>query len=140
MDRNVRVARGATADEQLLTSLGLTHLPLSDAERIERIDREMGAGFEALEHLGKAVSVFGSARTPRAHPDYELGRQVGRAVGAEGFAVITGGGPGLMEAANRGAREAGAGSVGLNIRLPREQRINDYVDVAVTFEHFLSAS
>jgi len=84
------------------------------------------------------VTVFGSARTPPDHPHYELMREVGAALGRAGFAVITGGGPGVMEAANRGARDAGALSVGCNIELPREQRLNDYVDIRLRFRHFFA--
>ena len=93
-------------------------------------------GFEALEPLGDAVSVFGSARTRPDEPEYELSRRVGACLARSGFAVITGGGPGLMEAANRGARETGGRSVGLNIRLPHEQFANPYLDVQLRFDHF----
>jgi uncharacterized protein (TIGR00730 family) len=84
------------------------------------------------------VTVFGSARTPREHPHYELVRQVGLELGRAGYAVITGGGSGLMEAANRGARDAGALSVGCNIELPLEQEFNDYLDVRLRFRHFFA--
>jgi uncharacterized protein (TIGR00730 family) len=84
------------------------------------------------------VSVFGSARVPQDDPRYELTRRVAAALGTAGFAIITGGGPGLMEAANRGANDAGATSVGLGIELPHEQRLNDYLDVALTFRHFFA--
>ena len=84
------------------------------------------------------MTVFGSARTPREHPHYRLARQVGAELGRAGFAVITGGGGGLMEAANRGARDAGALSVGCNIELPREQSFNDYLDVRLRFRHFFA--
>src|SRR5688500_14650539 len=111
---------------------------LSDDARAERMRAELGAGFAALADLGPAVSVFGSARTPPEDPHYELGRAVGRALGEAGFAVITGGGPGLMEAANRGAADAGARSVGLNIELPLEQGLNPYVDLPLTFHYFFA--
>jgi uncharacterized protein (TIGR00730 family) len=84
------------------------------------------------------VTVFGSARTPRDHPDYELIREVGAAVGRAGFAVLTGGAGGLMEAANRGAKEAGALSVGCNIELPHEQLQNEYLDIGLRFRHFFA--
>jgi len=108
----------------------------SDEERLAKIEREFRAGFERLAGIGPAVCVFGSARVPADDPEYSRARAIGRAVGEAGFAVITGGGPGLMEAANRGARDAGATSVGLNIVLPAEQRLNPYVDVGVTFDYF----
>jgi uncharacterized protein (TIGR00730 family) len=108
----------------------------SEEERLARIRHELEVGFEALGALGPAVCVFGSARTEPGHPEYELARRVGRAIGEAGFAVITGGGPGTMEAANRGAQGAGATSVGLNIELPHEQGINPYCDVAMTFHYF----
>ena len=86
--------------------------------------------------MGPAVSVFGSSRTPRDHPSYALARALGAALGRAGYAVITGGGPGLMEAVNRGARDAGALSIGCNIALPHEQEPNGYLDIALRFEHF----
>jgi len=97
---------------------------------------EFEHGFRNLYKLGPAVSVFGSARFKRDHPYYELGRQVGRRLAESGFAVITGGGPGAMEAANRGAREAGGPSYGLNIVLPHEQKPNPFVDQTVEFSYF----
>ena len=95
-------------------------------------------GFAKLGEIERGVAVFGSARTPPEAPGYELGRRLGRALGEEGFAVITGGGPGAMEAANRGAKEVGALSVGLNIDLPFEQGLNPYVDVSVDFHYFFA--
>jgi uncharacterized protein (TIGR00730 family) len=126
----------ATPDEELLSALRITDLPKTEAARIRRIDGEMAVAFEGLRNVGRAVSFFGSARTPRTHPDYAHSRAVAKAVGEAGFAVITGGGPGLMEAANRGAQDAGAPSIGLNITLPREQRMNRYVDLRLQFDHF----
>ena len=99
---------------------------------------ELRRGFDALSRVKRGVAVFGSARTPHDHPRYELARQIGRALGHAGFDVITGGGPGAMEAANRGARDAGACSVGLNIDLPFEQGMNPYVDLAVDFHYFFA--
>ena len=110
----------------------------ADAERIREIAAEFASGFDRLAQIGPAVTVFGSARTPREHPHYGLVRQVGRELGRAGFAVITGGGGGLMEAANRGARDAGALSVGCNIELPREQGFNDYLNVQLRFRHFFA--
>lgn len=109
---------------------------LSDPERLQRIRSEADKGFRLLAHLGPAVCVFGSARTIEDDPEYELARQVAAAIGGAGYSVITGGGPGTMEAANRGARDAGATSVGLNIELPHEQGLNEYVDVGMEFHYF----
>ena len=109
-----------------------------DAERLERVQEELREGFNALSAIGPAVCVFGSARLPEDGPDYERARETGYALGEAGFAVITGGGPGLMEAANRGAQEAGALSVGLNIELPHEQALNPYVDLGLRFHYFFT--
>jgi uncharacterized protein (TIGR00730 family) len=102
-----------------------------------RIGEEFLQGFAAVERIGRpAVSVFGSARIRADHPVYAAGREVGRRLAEAGFAVVTGGGPGVMEAANRGAREGGGVSVGFNIELPHEQQSNPYLDINVTFHHF----
>jgi uncharacterized protein (TIGR00730 family) len=129
----------ATPDEEIIGA----HAPAvartrSEAERIERVEHELREGFAARADVAPAVSVFGSARTPEGHPEYELARGVGRTLGEAGFSVITGGGPGCMEAANRGAQEAGALSVGLNIELPFEQALNRYVDIALSFHYFFT--
>jgi uncharacterized protein (TIGR00730 family) len=108
----------------------------SDEERLQRIHDEFAMGFEKLAAVGPAVCVFGSARTRPGDAEYELAREAGRAIGEAGYAVITGGGPGSMEAANHGAKEAGAMSVGLNIELPHEQGANPYVDIAIEFHYF----
>lgn len=108
----------------------------SEAERIARIQQELATGFAKLADVGPAVCIFGSARTSPGDEEYELARDVARAIGASGLAVITGGGPGTMEAANLGAREAGALSVGLNIELPAEQGLNPYVDIGIEFHYF----
>ena len=100
--------------------------------------RELELGFEKLSGIGQAVSFFGSARTRDEDPYYETARRTARMLGEAGFAIITGGGPGIMEAANRGARDAGARSVGLNIELPFEQEANPYVDVALRFHYFFT--
>jgi uncharacterized protein (TIGR00730 family) len=98
---------------------------------------ELRKGFEAVDRIPRpAATVFGSARTPRSDKEYEQARECGRALAEAGFAVVTGGGPGVMEAANRGAKDAGGFSVGFNIELPHEQGANPYVDVAVGFRHF----
>ncbi|MEX0878653.1 MAG: TIGR00730 family Rossman fold protein [Thermoanaerobaculia bacterium] len=98
--------------------------------------RELIRGFRTLHFVGPCVTVFGSARFHEKHPYYELSRKVGYALARLGFTVMTGGGPGVMEAASRGAKEAGGFTVGCNIRLPEEQKLNPYLDRAVAFEHF----
>jgi uncharacterized protein (TIGR00730 family) len=127
-----------TFDRELLLWLGdePPAVRAADVGRIHAIAAEFATGFDRLAELGPAVSVFGSARTPTEHPDYGLVRRVAAELGRAGYAIITGGGPGLMEAANRGARDAGAVSVGCNIELPREQRFNRYLDVELCFRHF----
>lgn len=129
-----------TFDEELLLWLGdePPQVRAADSQRIREIASEFAYGFDALAHIGPAVTVFGSARTPAEHPYYELVREVGACLGSAGYAVITGGGPGLMEAANRGARDAGALSVGCNIELPHEQAPNPYLDIALRFRHFFA--
>src|SRR4051794_31227634 len=102
------------------------------------MEAELRMGFAALRELGPAVSFFGSARTPTEPPAYALARESARQVGEEGFAIITGGGPGIMEAANRGAQDAGVTSIGLNIELPFEQGANGYQDIGLTFHFFFT--
>jgi uncharacterized protein (TIGR00730 family) len=129
----------ATSDQELLSAESpRVGAAWSDAERIRRVVGELEMGSSALAGLGPAVSVFGSARTPPGTPAYERARAVGRVLGEAGFAVITGGGPGAMEAANRGAREAGAVSVGLRIELPFERDMNPYVDLPLRFHYFFA--
>jgi uncharacterized protein (TIGR00730 family) len=107
------------------------------AGHVARIADEFRQGFAAVEQIGRpAVSVFGSARVSEDHPTYREAREVGRRLAEAGFAVVTGGGPGAMEAANRGAREGGGVSVGFNIELPHEQHENPYLDISLTFHHF----
>jgi uncharacterized protein (TIGR00730 family) len=131
--------RPTSLDEEMLEAESTAVISqLTDEQRLQRIVEELRQGFEALSHIGKAVSVFGSARTPRDHPRYEAARAMARRLGEEGYAIITGGGPGIMEAANRGAREAGVPSVGLGIELPHEQGLNEYVDVPLTFHYFFT--
>jgi uncharacterized protein (TIGR00730 family) len=101
-----------------------------------RVFRQFILGFRTLHFVGPCVTVFGSARFGEDHPYYALARDLGREISRLGFTIMTGGGPGLMEAANRGARDAGGMSVGSNIRLPQEQKPNPYLDKWVTFEHF----
>jgi uncharacterized protein (TIGR00730 family) len=127
-----------TTDERLLSNRGPKDWVHTDPWRVLRIQSEFVEGFGLLAELPKAVSVFGSARTPRDHPEYEAGRTLGAALARAGFAVITGGGPGVMEAVNRGASEAGGVSVGLGIELPFEQRLNDWVDIGLNFRYFFA--
>jgi uncharacterized protein (TIGR00730 family) len=107
-----------------------------DPWRVLRILGEFVHAFDALAEVGAAIAVFGSSRTPESDPMYQAARELGARLARSGFAVITGGGPGIMEAANRGAHEAGGLSIGCNIELPREQGINPYVGVAVNFRYF----
>jgi uncharacterized protein (TIGR00730 family) len=128
-----------TEDEKLLAGSDARPAFLeSDPWRALRILSEFVEGFEALAGVGRAVAVFGSARTPEGSDAYELARRVGGALADAGFAVITGGGPGAMEAANRGAHEAGGLSIGCNIELPLEQHPNPYVDLSVEFHYFFA--
>jgi uncharacterized protein (TIGR00730 family) len=109
---------------------------MRESWRMFRIMSEFVMGFDVLSQLRPAVTVFGSARTAAGHPEYELALETGRRLGDAGFSLFTGGGPGIMEAANRGAIEAGARSVGLNIRLPEEQEPNPYQTLALNFRYF----
>lgn len=129
-----------TLDEELLLSLGdePPEMRAADAERIRAIAAQFAQGFNRLATIGPAVTVFGSARTHEDHPHYRLMRTIGAALGTAGYAVITGGGPGLMEAANRGARDVGALSVGCSIELPHEERSNPYLDIDVHFRDFFA--
>ena len=107
------------------------------AGHVARIAEEFRDGFIAVDRIGRpAVTVFGSARVREDHPAYREAREVGKQLAEAGFAVVTGGGPGVMEAANRGAQEGGGLSVGFNIQLPHEQRSNPYLDIGLTFNHF----
>ena len=126
----------STDEELLAAELETVVAVRSDAERIARMAEEMAYGFLALANIGTAVSVFGSSRTAVGDPAYDRARIVARGLAAEGFAVITGGGHGVMEAANRGAQEGGGRSIGLNIELPREQPLNSYVDLGLQFHYF----
>ena len=128
----------STTDQRLLDHRGPGDWVHTDPWRVLRIQAEFVEGFGALAELGPAVSVFGSARTPPESSEYELARQIGRLLVAAGYGVITGGGPGAMEAANRGAVEANGVSVGLGIELPFEQRMNDWVDLGVYFRYFFA--
>jgi uncharacterized protein (TIGR00730 family) len=127
-------------DEELLDQAGpaLGQLAADDPVRLDEIRAELERGFRAMTGITKGVSIFGSARTPEDDPEYDRARQLAAALGREGFTIITGGGPGIMEAANRGARDAGARSVGLNIELPFEQHLNPYLDLSLQFDHFFA--
>jgi uncharacterized protein (TIGR00730 family) len=129
---------GSTTDQRLLDSRGPSDWVHTDPWRVLRIQAEFVEGFGALAELGPAISVFGSARTPREHFDYRMAEQVGKRLAEAGFAVITGGGPGAMEGANKGACDGGGVSVGLGIELPFEQEMNDWVDLAVNFRYFFA--
>jgi len=132
----------ATEDEKLLerrpTVKGRPEFIDSDPWRALRILSEFVEGFDALASVGPAVTIFGSARTPEGTPDYELARGIARRLAEHGFAIITGGGPGVMEAANRGCREGGGLSIGCNIELPHEQGLNAYVDLGIEFKYFFA--
>jgi len=129
---------GSTTDQRLLDSRGSADWVHTDPWRVMRIQSEFVTGFGALAELGPAVSVFGSARTKPHDPVYELGCRVGAALVDAGYAVITGGGPGAMEAANKGALDAGGTSVGLGIELPFEAGLNEFVDLGVNFRYFFA--
>jgi hypothetical protein len=128
----------STTDQRLLDSRGPSDWVHTDPWRVMRIQAEFVEGFGQLAELGRAVSVFGSARTHRDSAEYALGERMGAALAEAGFAVITGGGPGAMEAANKGACDAGGMSVGLGIELPFEQDLNPYVDVGINFRYFFA--
>ena len=127
-----------TTDQRLLDSRGRGDWVHTDPWRVLRIQAEFVEGFGMLAELPRAVTVFGSARTPRDHPEYAAGRALGTALAEAGYAVITGGGPGVMEAANKGCSDAGGFSVGLGIELPFEQGLNDWVDLGINFRYFFA--
>jgi uncharacterized protein (TIGR00730 family) len=136
--RRDRRHEATTTDQRLLDSRGPSAWVHTDPWRVLRIQAEFVEGFGSLAELPRAVTVFGSARTRRDHPEYATGRALGAALAAAGFAVITGGGPGTMEAVNRGASEAGGLSVGLGIELPFEQGLNPWVDLGINFRYFFT--
>nr|WP_229721515.1 TIGR00730 family Rossman fold protein [Nocardioides daphniae] len=127
-----------THDQRLLDSRGPSDWVHTDPWRVMRIQAEFIEGFGSLSDLGPAISVFGSARTPQDHGDFARGEEIGRKLVEAGFAVITGGGPGAMEAANKGASEAGGVSVGLGIELPFEAGLNPWVDKGINFRYFFA--
>jgi uncharacterized protein (TIGR00730 family) len=136
--RRERRIEPTTTDQRLLDSRGPSDWVHTDPWRVMRIQAEFVEGFGMLAELPRAVTVFGSARTPRDHLEYAQGRALGTALAEAGFAVITGGGPGAMEAANKGCSEAGGFSVGLGIELPFEQGLNDWVDLGINFRYFFA--
>jgi uncharacterized protein (TIGR00730 family) len=136
--RRSQAVEGSTTDQRLLDSRGPSDWVHTDPWRVLRIQSEFVEGFGLLSELPRAVSVFGSARTHPDDPQYASGVQVGAALARAGYAVITGGGPGMMEAVNRGCCEAGGISVGLGIELPFEQSINDWVDIGLNFRYFFA--
>lgn len=137
-----RDQQGKTTDRRLLEwvdprdAARRSDRTMRDSWRVLRIQSEFVAGFDAMSEVAEAVTVFGSARLHPESPEYSLGVRVGRALGEAGYAVITGGGPGAMEAANQGAHQAGAQSIGLNIELPFEQGLNPWVDLGMNFRYF----
>ncbi|WP_159617958.1 TIGR00730 family Rossman fold protein [Arthrobacter zhaoguopingii] len=139
---SVELRRGQAAEPQsdsfLLDAEEEPMFTKTDPWRVLRIQSEFVEGFGTLSELGPAISVFGSARTPRDSRFYAVGEEVGRRLVGAGYAVITGGGPGAMEAANKGACEAGGMSVGLGIELPFEQGMNEWVDLGINFRYFFA--
>jgi hypothetical protein len=127
-----------TTDQRLLDERGPTSWLHQDPWRVLRIQSEFVEGFGALAELGPAISVFGSARLGRESTEYGMAVEIGRLLAEAGYAVITGGGPGAMEGANKGACEAGGVSVGLGIELPHEQGMNEWVDLGVHFRYFFA--
>ena len=125
-----------TTDQRLLDRRGPSDWVHTDPWRVLRIQAEFVEGFGLLAELGPAVSIFGSARTARGSSEYETAERIASGLAKAGYAVITGGGPGIMEAANRGAVQAGGVSVGLGIELPKEMGLNDYVEVGLEFRYF----
>lgn len=132
MTRKIR----STEDQELLQPPISGDFTRSDTWRVLRIQSEIITGFDELAHIGRAVAVFGSARTSITHPYYQLAREVGKRLAQAGFTVITGGGPGIMQAANQGAKEGGGLSIGCNIELPYEQEVNPYLDIQMEFRYF----
>ncbi|MFF0491626.1 TIGR00730 family Rossman fold protein [Nocardia sp. NPDC004068] len=138
MLRRDRKQGTTTTDQHLLDGRGPTDWVHTDPWRVLRIQSEFVEGFGALAEIPRAVTVFGSARTAPDSREYQAAREIGGALARSGFAVITGGGPGVMEAANRGASESGGYSIGLGIELPMEQGLNDWVDLGLNFRYFFA--
>lgn len=125
---------GGDAEEKSVKETQLSR----ESWKVFQIMAEFVEGYEQLARIRPSVSIFGSARTPAEHPYYKLGEEIGYALSHAGFSVVTGGGPGLMEAANKGAYRGKSPSIGLNIRLPHEQRANAYQNLTLSFQHFFS--
>jgi len=128
--------RRARGDQRLLRVP--RDIEADDEKRLDRIRKEIDGAFDALRDVEEGVSIFGSARIEEDHPWYELTRETGACLAKHGYTVITGGGPGLMEAANRGAKEAGGESIGLNIELPHEQHANPHLTRSLQFHYFFA--
>lgn len=133
-----RASQRVTADERLFVAPFRERVPFTQTDpwRVLRIMGEFVSGFEELADIGAAVTIFGSARSRPSDPMYELAAETARRLGREGFTVLTGAGPGIMEAANKGAKDVGAPSIGLNIELPEEQHANPHLDRVVDFRYF----
>ncbi|MGB1252422.1 MAG: TIGR00730 family Rossman fold protein, partial [Candidatus Promineifilaceae bacterium] len=138
MNRREKILNRPTEDELLLAPPVDEYATTPEAWRVMRIMSEFVEGFDTLKDIGKAVTIFGSARTKPDHPQYQQCVETARLLGEAGYAVITGGGPGIMRAGNQGARKADALSIGLNIDLPFEQNLNPYADVSIDFRYFFS--
>jgi uncharacterized protein (TIGR00730 family) len=137
VDDALRDAPRPTADEELLdTSARKDDFTRTDPWRVMRMTSELVVGFDALADIGRAVTIFGSARTPESDPSYDDARDTAHALARRGISIITGGGGGIMEAANKGARLGGGRSIGCNIELPFEQKPNSYCDTVVSFRYF----
>ncbi len=139
INRNARLGK-TTEDEILLSPPTTQQIPFTktDTWRVLRIMGEFVEGFEALADVGPAVTIFGSARTKPDHPQYQATVEVARLLGESGYAIITGGGPGIMQAGNEGAKKGDALSIGLNIELPFEQHINPHVDLSIDYRYFFA--
>ncbi len=136
-DKDCKNLRRTTTDFELLdSSMQSKDFTSSDTWRVFRIMSEFVHGFEALSHVDNAVAMFGSARTAPEHPHYQAAHETARILGEHGVAVITGGGPGIMEAANKGVKAGGGLSIGCNIELPFEQHENPYLDISMEFHYF----
>jgi uncharacterized protein (TIGR00730 family) len=135
-DQRENRAAGSTQDEQLLKTPRPDEFTHTDTWKVFRIMGEFVEGFDELASVTRGISIFGSARTPPDHPSYKAAQETGALLAQAGFAIITGGGPGIMEAANRGAFEAGGLSIGCNIELPFEQSSNPYLTRSLKFKYF----